>query len=231
MSIGTTKCAECREFFARYPSNICIVCETREISEACAALLVEMLDGARKCARILRVIEERGAALSEEYFAHMMTAPTIAPLLMTARDASRITGALAKFARALDAGALARCARCIDIRTADFWNAPGAPARYPNTKVAGAIIERARDDAEFVDVLRDSLCDARIEVHNAACADGTCVACCAQLAECVPLPCRHICMCMTCARRLDTCPVCRATCARIVSVQVIAEFNARLREL
>lgn len=51
-----------------------------------------------------------------------------------------------------------------------------------------------------------------------ACAEGSgeplCIVCCHRPRVCVLLPCKHFKLCMECAERLDTCPLCRANIAQ-----------------
>lgn len=47
---------------------------------------------------------------------------------------------------------------------------------------------------------------------------ATCRSCSAHEASVLLLPCRHLCLCATCARATDTCPICR--CCRTGSVNV-----------
>lgn len=48
--------------------------------------------------------------------------------------------------------------------------------------------------------------------------EDLCKVCLDQAQTCVLLPCRHQCVCPTCATQLTTCPICRSTIDRTINV-------------
>lgn len=59
-----------------------------------------------------------------------------------------------------------------------------------------------------------------------------CVVCLSEEAEIILLPCRHVCVCATCFKEVDKCPVCRAEFETYIKFQQIEgglELQGELR--
>eukprot|EP01047_Picozoa_sp_COSAG01_P056202 COSAG01_NODE_6345_length_3723_cov_13.346302_2_plen_194_part_00 len=60
------------------------------------------------------------------------------------------------------------------------------------------------------------------EGGGAASADGGCVICLDGPKDTAVLPCRHLCVCSTCARALDRCPLCRGGVSATMQMEGLA---------